>query len=189
MQTVLDALPPITCLINIHSVRGITMETWKNIDWTCGKYSVSDKGTVRNNITGKLIKATPYANGYLGVNLYLDGKNKRTRVHRLVAEAFVPNPMFAPHVNHKDENKTNNAAKNLEWCTPKENNNYGSRTKRIAQALGHKVAQYHPNGVLVGKYQSISEAARINGFTESGIRRTCNGEYKQYKGYKWQLAV
>lgn len=165
------------------------MEVWKIVEQTNGKYSVSNKGNVRNNVSNKLLKQSLSSNGYLIVSFYLDNKTQKNRVHRLVALSFIPNPTNASQINHKDENKANNTVENLEWCTAKENSNYGTRTKRIAKALGHKVKQYKADGTLVAEYFSIIEAARQIGCCESGIRRACIGEYKQYKGYKWRLAV
>ena len=66
------------------------------------------------------------------VKLCKNGKSKTYFVHRLIAEAFIPNPFGAPQVNHKDENITNNAKCNLEWCDSKYNNNYGGHTERTA---------------------------------------------------------
>ena len=73
--------------------------------------------------------------GYFQVWLYKDGIHKQMYVHRLVAQAFIPNPNNLPQVNHKDEVKTNNAASNLEWMSLKDNNNYGTRNQRVAEAL------------------------------------------------------
>ena len=69
--------------------------------------------------------------GYAYVNLHLNGKMKTIKTHRLVAEAFIPNPENKPMVNHKDEVKNNNAVENLEWCDAKYNINYGTRTARM----------------------------------------------------------
>ena len=99
-------------------------ETWKDIKGYEGLYQVSNYGrikSVRNNI----IRKTTYAGkGYRRVNLVLNGKAKYYYIHRLVAEAFIPNEESKPLVNHKDLNILNNNVDNLEWCTSKENNNY-----------------------------------------------------------------
>ena len=73
--------------------------------------------------------------GYLRVVFCKDGKTSKHLVHRLVAQAFIPNPDNLPQVNHKDENKTNNVADNLEWCTPEYNINYGTRNERVAKKI------------------------------------------------------
>lgn len=81
------------------------------------------------------LKQYPKTHGYLYVTLFRDGKRYYLRVHRLVAEAFIPNPDNLPEVNHKDENKTNNFASNLEWCTSHDNKVYGSRREKVARKV------------------------------------------------------
>lgn len=120
-------------------------EKWKPIEGYEGLYEVSDFGRIRSlqrtttvkGKEGKLYARTHKAkilaqtfdgrNYYLQVSLSKNGKNKKLLVHRLVAKAFIENPLFLPEVNHIDEDKTNNFAENLEWCTHKYNNNYGSK--------------------------------------------------------------
>lgn len=82
-----------------------------------------------------ILKELNRKNGYLKVDLYLDGKGFSKSVHRLVAEAFIPNPDNLPEVNHKDEDKTNNHVNNLEWCTPHDNKVYGSRREKVARKV------------------------------------------------------
>lgn len=165
------------------------MENWKKVKGSDGVYSVSDKGQVRNNLTGKILKPSPYENGYLATQIFIDGKQKRIRIHRLVAEHFIPNVNNFPYINHKDENRENNNADNLEWCTSKYNNNYGGRNKKIAKTLGHKVYKCDLTGKIIDVYPSIIEAARQNGLCESSIRRACKKSCNISKGYRWRLAV
>lgn len=101
------------------------METWKDIKGYEGKYQVSNMGKVRNILTGNLLSA--YSGRYSQVHLGPKNNQKTVRIHRLVAEAFIPNPDNLPLVNHKDENKMNNCVDNLEWCTALYNLTYGSR--------------------------------------------------------------
>lgn len=75
----------------------------------------------------KFLKPVKNNTGYSIVCLHKDGEHKNYYIHRLVAEAYIPNPDNLPQVNHKDENKENNSLQNLEWCTHEYNNNYGSR--------------------------------------------------------------
>lgn len=111
-------------------------EIWKTIEGF-PNYEISNMGNVRslahrdkwNRVKGgQLIKPQFDGKGhYLHVGLYANGSVKIVNVHRLVAKAFLPNPCGYTEVNHKDENKTNNAASNLEWCSHSYNNQYGSR--------------------------------------------------------------
>ena len=97
-------------------------------------YSVNDLGEVFNNKTGRKLKQT-IKKGYCNVYLYNEDGRKFFLVHRLVAQAFIPNPNNYPEINHKDENPLNNCAENLEWCTSKYNNNYGTHKEKIRQRL------------------------------------------------------
>lgn len=97
-----------------------TTEVWKKIPMTI--YSVNNKGQVRNDNTGRILKYRTAGSGYYCVGI--NGKNQY--VHRLVAEAFLPNPNNLPCINHKSENKAENFVENLEWCDYKYNSNYGS---------------------------------------------------------------
>ena len=112
---------------------------WKKIEGY-EQYSVSDDGQVKNNLTGKLLNQTVDKEGYLMVTLHY-GKRKWVGVHRLVAQAFIPNENNLPCVNHKDENKMNNTVDNLEWCSVAYNNAYGMRgiktsiTKKMKSCL------------------------------------------------------
>ena len=118
-------------------------EIWKDIEGYEGLYQVSNKGRVRSVarvVTWKNQSVKTYKSrimksrekfGYCYISLYKDFKSKEYRMHRLVAEAFIPNPNNLPEVNHIDENKLNNEIENLEWCTRQYNNSYGTRGKRI----------------------------------------------------------
>lgn len=93
--------------------------------------SVNDNGRQYNKpLKAKQMKQTVHTKGYKTVSLTKDGKTKTVFVHRIVAEAFIPNPNNLPMVNHKDEDKTNNFADNLEWCTVSYNNTYGNAQKK-----------------------------------------------------------
>ena len=124
-------------------------EIWKSIQGYEGLYEVSNFGNVRSldrvirskhnekkQKKGRIL--TPFyeeKKGYYQVSLSKDGKQKKQRIHRLVAVAFLENPFNYTDVNHKDEDKTNNNVDNLEWCTRKYNNNYGTKPERIRKAM------------------------------------------------------
>ncbi|ATN94422.1 HNH homing endonuclease 3 [Bacillus phage BSP10] len=101
------------------------LEIWKSLSEVVeygNNYEVSNLGNIRNKQTGRLLKGRLNPKGYLGVNLYLNGKSKYYSVHRLVATAFLPNPEGKPQVNHiKGDEKQNNSVTNLEWVTGHEN--------------------------------------------------------------------
>lgn len=106
------------------------MEKWIKIDGFTN-YSVSNKGRIRNDITGRIMKLRLHKNGYVQIGLRQNGKLKMLSVHRLVATAFIPNPLQLQEVNHKNEIKTDNHSENLEWCTRKYNCNYGTKNERM----------------------------------------------------------
>lgn len=123
-------------------------EQWKDIKGYEGLYEVSNYGNVRSldrtikrgqgHMTIKGCILIPFyeeKKGYYQVALAKDGKVKKYRIHRLVAVAFLKNPYNYTDVNHKDEVKTNNNVDNLEWCTRKYNNNYGTKPERIRKSM------------------------------------------------------
>ena len=173
------------------------MEQWKAIAGYEEIYEVSDLGRVRSLKYGKerILKPLKTTRGYLQVCLRKDGHTKRLLVHRLVADAFIPNPNNLDTVNHKDEVKTNNVASNLEWMSQKDNINYGNRNKRIAEArLNHpafskKVQMFDKKtGELLSTFPSTCEAERVTGIAYQSISSCCNGKYKSAGGYVWKYS-
>ena len=117
--------------------------------------------------------------GYLQVILYKDGKVKHYGVHRLIAEAYIPNPNNLPQVNHKDENKTNNCLQNLEWCDAKYNNNYGTRIEKTKKPI----LQYDLDGNFIREWPSATDVGK----EVKGIICNClKGRYKSACGYIWK---
>ena len=118
-------------------IENLPNEIWKNVEEYEGIYQVSNKGRVKNMgslgnfgiaVKERLLRPGDNGHGYLWVNLCKDKVHKSKYVHRLVAEAFIPNPENKPCVNHIDRNKSNNSVDNLEWCTYKENNIHSIKT-------------------------------------------------------------
>lgn len=111
-------------------------EQWKNIEGY--NYQVSSKGRIRNKATKAIKKTFINDRGYAIVSLYKEKRLKTFRVHRLVAQAFLPNPKNLPEVNHKNELKTDNRVDNLEFCTREYNLAYGTRGLRQSQTMKEK---------------------------------------------------
>ena len=169
-------------------------EIWKDIKGYEGRYQVSNMGRVKsldrtfiNKIGRKqhtkerILKLGTDKDGYLRVALCKgSGNGKLFFVHRLVCEAFHENTENKPCVNHIDEDKTNNTASNLEWCTVKENCNHGTRNARVgeavAKALSKPVGQYTRDGKLIKIWQSTHEVERQLGFDNYFISKAHEGK-------------
>lgn len=136
-------------------------------------YTVDELGTVRNKKGHVLVQQT--YSGYKCVGLWKNGMGKIEKVHRLVAEAFIPNPDNLPCVNHKDENKLNNSASNLEWCDYLYNNSYGENAplKRMNEARRKRVAMCDHDGKVLAVFNSATEAEKHTGIHQSNISKCC----------------
>ena len=163
-------------------------EIWCPIKGYEGLYEVSDKGMVKSIGYGKerILSPGKLQNGYLRVNLCKNGEKKNLLVHRLVAQAFIPNPDNLPQVNHRDEDKTNNSVQNLEWCDRKYNNNYGNRNQMVSMKLSKPVLQYTKSGEFVKEWKSATYVQRTIGYFQNYISYCCNGKYKSAYGYIWK---
>ena len=174
-------------------------EEWRDIKGYEGLYQVSDQGHVKSlerkvrHWRGgeriqkeRILKPSNDRGGYLLVSLCDGEKRKTYTVHRLVCQAFHENPENKPCVNHIDENKTNNCASNLEWCTYAENNTHGTRIARVAKACSKPVGQYTLDGELVKIWQSPCEAGKQIGLSDSHVSKVANGKLKQAYGFIWR---
>ncbi len=160
---------------------------WKKIVYKgiTTDYSISDKGEVRKDTNNYMMKLQ-IQQGYCHVTLQINKKPKRFRVHRLVAEAFIPNPESKPYVNHIDGNRTNNEVSNLEWVTPQENTRHAIDTGLMSPTRERAVVQFNLDGTKVREYKSISEAARLTGSLDEKICMCCQFKREQHNGYQWR---
>ena len=167
------------------------VETWKPVFGYEGGYDVSDQGRIRSfrkGFRGKILRMKSDKDGYLGVSLYKEKKPKCFRVHRLVAEAFIPNPDEKPVVHHKDENVQNNAVSNLEWVTNKENLYASDVFGKLAKTFGMPVNQYDLDGNLIAAFASVQDASRTTGIDVRNISARVRGIGNQTHGYKFKYA-
>lgn len=144
-----------------------------------GLYAITEDGQVWSYQSNRFLKLSDNGQGYLKVNL---GRGDQRYIHRLVAEAFIPNPFGYEFVNHKDENKSNNSVSNLEWCDRDYNNNYGTRNERMAKAKRTPVYCIELDKVFEG----VKIAGEELGICRSSIGKCCNGKQQTAGGYHWR---
>lgn len=183
------------------------MENWKDIKGYEGFYQISDLGRVRSlerdvyysngavhRTKEKILVQSLDGGGYPLVHLYKNRKSKTMNVHRLVAEAFIPNPENKPMINHRDEVKTNNVVENLEWCTSTYNANYGTKIERMLQNRKSYKLGNHPQAKPVfcvelnKKFDCIARAGKELGVNINCIVSACKGKQKTAGGFHWKYA-
>lgn len=175
------------------------MEIWKDIEGFEGKYQISTYGNIRSFSKwkhGAYLKFGKTGTGYYQVNLVKDGRNKivSSRVHRLVASTFIPNPENLPEVNHIDGNKLNNNVDNLEWVSRSENIRHALKKGLIPIRLGGNnslskvVLQKNKDGKLIKRWNSVASIHREKGYSTNSIICCCNKKqkYKTAYGYIWE---
>lgn len=163
------------------------MEEWKDIKGYEGLYQISSNGRVRSFHYNKWNIITSHITGktnHLKIGLYKNKKRKRFYIHKLVAEAFIPNPNNYIEVNHKDENPLNNSVENLEWCTHNYNMNYGTcqeRSRSTHLDRTPSILMYDTSGNLKASFNSVIEAEHLTGIPHSNIIACCKERLKTTK--------
>lgn len=180
-------------------------EEWRDIAGFEGIYLVSDKGRVysvprkapnHGTCGGYCLKPQKYRNGYVFYPLTRDGKTRQFLAHRLVAEAFVPNPNGYGEINHKDGDKENNTPGNLEWCTRSQNNKHAVDTGLRSLDYMHECARkanmkplvFHFDGREMARFPSAVEASIVTGISRSAIRACAEGRNSICDGYEVSYA-
>lgn len=188
---------------------------WRPVKEYEADYLVSECGDVWSVRSNRLLVAKRERSGYRRITLSVDGRAKTMAVHRIVAQAFIPNPENKPTVNHINEDKADNRVSNLEWATTREQNAHGTRTaramastdwaartakmdyKEIARkhnyetmnaAQMRRVVQKDATGTVIAVFDSIGQAARSINVSTGHIWQCCNGQRKTCKGSVWCYA-
>lgn len=163
------------------------MTEWFDIPGLEGYYKIRKDGAVLNVGNGNILHGSVNSHGYLVVSMQKDGQRITGKVHRLLAQAFLPNPNDFDCVNHKDGNKLNNSLDNLEWCTKAQNN-------RHAHEVLHKdytarpVCQSTLDGEIIAMWANTTIAAKSVNITAPCIANCCEGRAKTAGGYAWSYA-
>lgn len=193
----------------------MTLE-WRDIRGYEGLYMVSNAGDVLSCRHGRVLALKHSKEGYLYVGLSDEQSGravKNARVHRLVAEAFIPNPMNKPTVNHINEIKSDNRVENLEWATVRENNIHGTRLQRVKEHTDYKARNIDYKAVaakhdyhemnrnqmkpvyqcdmdwnVLQRYDGVSVAARTVGCNIGHLSECLHGRGRSCGGFKWKFA-
>lgn len=174
---------------------------WRRYKMVYPDYFISKDGKLWSAYWGNFISPCLNEKGYEKVKIRVGDKYLSTFIHRLVAQAFIPNPQNLPQINHINEIKTDNRVENLEWCTNEYNHNYGHRNEKNSQSMlnkyGEPVVQLTLEGEFIREFTSAAEVKRLLGYEDSLIRSCCKGGmvnshngkyyplYKAY-GFKWK---
>lgn len=176
-------------------------EEFRPIKYYEGLYEISNYGRIKalpryrwngkKYFYSKIIIMKPHIDnrGYLAILLRDENSiRKKISVHRLVAEAFIPNPNNLPQINHKDENKVNPRVDNLEWCSAKYNTNYNNMTYKRANKLKKSINQYDLDGNFIKKWSGIIDASKGCNINRCCINDCCKNRSKTAGGYIWKYS-
>lgn len=169
-------------------------EIWKDIEGYEGLYQVSNLGRVKSlgnnkNRKEKIIKQIKKKDGYLYLKCSKNGESKTFSVHRLVAQAFIPNPNNLPEIDHINTVPTDNRIENLRWCSRKGNMNNPITLDKITGFNHHKskpLLQLTANNEILKIWGSSMLIEKQKGWRNAHIWECCRKKRKTYKGYKWQ---
>lgn len=170
-------------------------EIWKDIKGYEGLYQVSNLGRIKSLkrecrhplggqriVNERIMKLERTKWGYLRVHLNNNGVGKKVLVHRLVAQAFIPNSNNYEVVNHKDENPQNNNVENLEWCNVQYNNTYGDKIQKMFK----QIVQLDEEGKIIKYFSSTIQASKETNITRCTITNCLNGKQKTAGGFIWK---
>lgn len=173
-------------------------EIWKDVKGYEGIYAISSYGRCKS-LQAKLgygrmedkdgimkIENIKHHNGYCTIKLTVNKIKKTARIHRLVAEAFIPNPNNYPFINHIDGNKLNNNVENLEWCNHQQNMEHASKHKLINQGIKRKIKQLTLDNVEIKIFNSIREASKETNVNRDSISLCLKGIQHKAGNYKWE---
>ncbi len=150
-------------------------------------YEVNQLGEIRHKKRQKILKPRSNNGGYQYVNFKINGKNTNFAVHRIVANAFIPNPNGYTEVNHKDYNKKNNCVDNLEWVSSSQNKQHSYLKQENKKSRGKAVNQYTKEGIFLKTFDSVSDAAKEFGCCVAAISNCCLGRTKTSQGFRWSF--
>ena len=153
-----------------------------------GLYDITEDGTVTNLLTGRVLAGSVNSYGYRVVSFTKNGIRKDKKVHRLLAQTFLPNPNNYSDVNHIDGNKLNNSLDNLEWCSRQMNNDHARKILRLDYAI-KPVIQSTLSGKVIAIWSNATVASTFVNGNATLIQACCSGTATSAYGYLWEYAT